>query len=348
MIPGLLTILLSALTASSGLWLLSLSATRTGHRSSSFYAMSQLTYPRVAVFFDAAIAIKCFGVSVSYLIIRTPGRPSSALTEAVGSLLPRIVHTLAFDADGNGPAALVDRRVWITICVAALAPIAFLRTLHALRFTSYIALVAVVDLVFVIVFKVRATMRPRRRCSSSTARTWSRRVRSTSSTRPRASSRVCPYMIRRRAETALTPHSSPSPARRTCTRRTMSCATCVLCRLIGSARCSPAYRASPCANALTLLQNTQQRMNRVIGTSIGGAAVIYIVIGLLGCPSSHVSALTLRRHVRQPCRQQHPRLVSRRPADHNVSHRHRRARALQLPAASAPVSGQPAQDLLVR
>ena len=70
MIPGLLTILLSALTASSGLWLLSLSATRTGHRSSSFYAMSQLTYPRAAVFFDTAIAIKCFGVSVSYLIIR--------------------------------------------------------------------------------------------------------------------------------------------------------------------------------------------------------------------------------------------------------------------------------------
>lgn len=74
---------------------------------------------------------------------------------SVGSLLPRIVHTIAFDGDGNGPALLVDRRVWISICVAALAPIAFLRTLHALRFTSYIALIAVVDLVFVVVFKVR-------------------------------------------------------------------------------------------------------------------------------------------------------------------------------------------------
>ena len=45
--------------------------------------------------------------------------------------------------------------MWISICVAALAPIAFLKTLHALRFTSYIALVAVVDLVCVVVFKVR-------------------------------------------------------------------------------------------------------------------------------------------------------------------------------------------------
>lgn len=67
---GFLTILLSGAMAASGLWLLSLCATKTGHRSSSFFAMSELTYPRATVFFDAAIAIKCFGVSVSYLIIR--------------------------------------------------------------------------------------------------------------------------------------------------------------------------------------------------------------------------------------------------------------------------------------
>lgn len=36
---------------------------------------------------------------------------------------------------------------------------------------------------------------------------------------------------------------------------------------------------------LTRVQNTQRRVNQVIGTSIGGAAVIYVVIGLLGCAS---------------------------------------------------------------
>ncbi|KAG9089407.1 hypothetical protein FRC07_012340, partial [Ceratobasidium sp. 392] len=49
--------------------MLSRCATRTPHRRSSFFAVSKITFPAAAVFFDAAIAIKCFGVSISYLII---------------------------------------------------------------------------------------------------------------------------------------------------------------------------------------------------------------------------------------------------------------------------------------
>ena len=142
---------------------------------------------------------------------------------AVGSLLPRIVHTLAFDDNGNGPAALVDRRVWITICVAALAPIAFLRTLHALRFTSYIALVAVVDLVFVIVFKVRRNIPP----------ALTRQFFDRSDMEPPSQvdifhpssgliSSLPVYDTLPLTCRTLTSHSSPSPARRTCTQRTTS------------------------------------------------------------------------------------------------------------------------------
>lgn len=41
-----------------------LCATHTGHRRASFHTVSQLTFPSTSVFFDAAIGIKCFGVSI--------------------------------------------------------------------------------------------------------------------------------------------------------------------------------------------------------------------------------------------------------------------------------------------
>jgi amino acid permease len=60
----MLTCLFSGSVAAFGLYLLSLCAKLTPHRKSSFFAVAQLTFPSAAVFFDAAIAIKCFGVSI--------------------------------------------------------------------------------------------------------------------------------------------------------------------------------------------------------------------------------------------------------------------------------------------
>ena len=65
-IPGVLTCIFSGGTAGFGLYLLSRAATKAPHRRSSFFAVAGLTYPRAALFFDAAIAIKCFGVSIRY------------------------------------------------------------------------------------------------------------------------------------------------------------------------------------------------------------------------------------------------------------------------------------------
>ena len=64
LIPGVITCALSGSIGAFGLYLLSLCATRTKHRHASFHAISKLTFPRAAVFFDAAIATKCFGVSI--------------------------------------------------------------------------------------------------------------------------------------------------------------------------------------------------------------------------------------------------------------------------------------------
>lgn len=140
-IPGLLTCIMSGGVAAFGLYLLSLCATYTKHRHSSFHAVSQLTFPRAAVFFDAAVAIKCFGVSISYLII-------------IKGLMPNVVESLYHDLTGpntSPPAWALNGQNWLTIFMVVLIPLSFLRHLNSLRHTSYIALFAVAYLVLIVI-----------------------------------------------------------------------------------------------------------------------------------------------------------------------------------------------------
>jgi amino acid permease len=69
LIPAIFLIMFAATTSALGLYYLSRCAARTEGRNASFFAVSQLTWPSAAIFFDLAIAIKCFGVSVSYVLI---------------------------------------------------------------------------------------------------------------------------------------------------------------------------------------------------------------------------------------------------------------------------------------
>ncbi|KAJ2509476.1 hypothetical protein GGI11_005860 [Coemansia sp. RSA 2049] len=132
LVLGSAVIVFSACASGMGLYLLSRCARRTSGRDSSFFAVSKLTYPSAAAFFDAAIAIKCFGVSISYLII-------------FGDLMPEII-----DGFGIGTRVLASRQFWITFAIVSLVPLAFQRRLDALKYTSAAALLAVAYL-FVIV-----------------------------------------------------------------------------------------------------------------------------------------------------------------------------------------------------
>ena len=98
-ILGTVVILWAGLTAGFGLYLQTKCARYLDRGAASFFALSQITYPNLAVIFDAAIAIKCFGVGVSYLII-------------IGDLMPGVVRGFSDDAGGVG--FLVDRRFWVT------------------------------------------------------------------------------------------------------------------------------------------------------------------------------------------------------------------------------------------
>lgn len=149
---GTFVIIWSGLTAAFGLYLQTRCARYLERGTSSFFALSQITYPNAAVVFDAAIAIKCFGVGVSYLII-------------IGDLMPGVVR--GFNEGADAIPFLVDRHFWVTCFMYAsltlirhvivaditrlvVIPLSFLRRLDSLKYTSIIALISIGYLVVLI------------------------------------------------------------------------------------------------------------------------------------------------------------------------------------------------------
>lgn len=134
---GTIVILWSGVTSAFGLYLQARCARYLDRGSSSFFALSQLTYPNAAVVFDAAIAVKCFGVGVSYLII-------------IGDLMPGVM--LGFDSRAAGVPFLVDRHFWITAFMLVIIPLSFLRRLDSLKYTSVVALISIGYLIVLVVY----------------------------------------------------------------------------------------------------------------------------------------------------------------------------------------------------
>lgn len=134
---GTIIIIWAGATAGFGLYLQTKCARYLERGSASFFALSQITYPNAAVIFDAAIAVKCFGVGVSYLII-------------IGDLMPGVVRGFS-DEDSLLPF-LVDRHFWVTFFMLIVIPLSFLRRLDSLKYTSFIALISIGYLVILVVY----------------------------------------------------------------------------------------------------------------------------------------------------------------------------------------------------
>ncbi|KAJ6257581.1 Vacuolar amino acid transporter [Drechslerella dactyloides] len=135
MLLGILMICFSGLAAGFGLYLQTKCARYVDRGTASFFTLSQLTYPSAAVVFDGAIAIKCFGVAISYLII-------------IGDLMPQVAVGLWPTAADVG--YLVDRHFWITGFMLIMIPLSFLRRLDSLKYTSFVALVSIGYLVIIV------------------------------------------------------------------------------------------------------------------------------------------------------------------------------------------------------
>lgn len=131
---GTLIILFAGLTAGYGLLLQGISSRFVPKGTASFFSLSSKTYPSLAVLFDVAIVIKCFGVGVSYIII-------------IGDLMPQIIESIGVSSSG----VLLDRRLWVLISFGIVGPLCFLRKLDSLKYTSVVALISVGYLVLIVV-----------------------------------------------------------------------------------------------------------------------------------------------------------------------------------------------------
>lgn len=131
---GAVLVMWSALTSGFGLYLQNKVAKAAGGSEPvSYFSLCQMTYPQLLVIFDAAIAIKCFGVGISYLVV-------------IGDLMPKILESLG----GSGWSR--ERNVWITVFLVFLvAPLSYLKLLALLRYLGIVALFSVLYLVCLVV-----------------------------------------------------------------------------------------------------------------------------------------------------------------------------------------------------
>jgi len=135
---GVIVIMVSACTSSFGLYLQGQCSKYVKTGDASFFALAQLTYPQLSVVFDLAIAIKCFGVGISYLVV-------------IGDLVPKICQSLINEEYLKQHELLIERNFWITFfMILVVVPLSFLKKLDSLKYASMIALLSVVYLVILV------------------------------------------------------------------------------------------------------------------------------------------------------------------------------------------------------
>eukprot|EP01135_Chromosphaera_perkinsii_P001481 Nk52_evm10s179 gene=Nk52_evmTU10s179 len=127
---GVFLLCLFALGANYGLKLLAECARWTKASHTSYFVVALHTFPWAAYVIDAAVAIKCFGVACSYLII-------------IGSSM-RIPIKYWTDAQDGDP--LADRRLYIGCLAILCVPLALAKTLDRLKYVSFFSVMVIIYL----------------------------------------------------------------------------------------------------------------------------------------------------------------------------------------------------------
>jgi len=118
---GMVLITFFACCSAFGSHLLACSAKRVGRVPSSFYSVTNVVVPRWTWLVDGAVAIKCCGVTISYLII-------------VGDLFPEAMEYFG---------AYSKRWLYVTITWSIGAVLASFQSISALRWTAGVAVLIV-------------------------------------------------------------------------------------------------------------------------------------------------------------------------------------------------------------
>eukprot|EP01128_Nolandella_sp_AFSM9_P004258 TRINITY_DN1881_c0_g1_i1.p1 TRINITY_DN1881_c0_g1~~TRINITY_DN1881_c0_g1_i1.p1 ORF type:complete len:550 (+),score=85.01 TRINITY_DN1881_c0_g1_i1:116-1651(+) len=135
-------LVLSACSSIFALHLLTLASRAVPVGFASYKTLSLKAFPKAAIVIDIAVAVKCFGVATSYLIV-------------IGDVMPAVFYF--FEGLKDPSHALADsvfahRRFWIVCMMVLIAPLASLKRLNSLRYASYVAIATVVYLVFMVIF----------------------------------------------------------------------------------------------------------------------------------------------------------------------------------------------------
>lgn len=129
LIFGIILIIIAALTSGYGLFLQVYCSKYVPLGNATFFNLSQISYPKLSVVFDFAIAIQCFGCAISYLIL-------------IGDLMPTI---LDFASISN------IRFFYILISAVLIVPLSFLKNLDSLKYSSILGLVSILYLAGIII-----------------------------------------------------------------------------------------------------------------------------------------------------------------------------------------------------
>lgn len=134
---GIIAIFVFGLTSLFSISLLLECAKVIGGRNISFFSVASRTYPKLSVIFDLAIGIKCFGVSVSFLVI-------------IGELLPKV--TIGLFPNVSNDSIILKNIFWITMSMLIIIPLSFQKSLSSLKYASTISLISVNYIAILVVF----------------------------------------------------------------------------------------------------------------------------------------------------------------------------------------------------
>lgn len=99
---------------------------------STFYSVAHNAMPKLTTLIDVAVAVKCFGVATSYLIV-------------IGDLMPDVMEQM------EASSAAQSRLLWVAVGFSVVVPLSFMKDLDSLKFTSLVAIMFVGFLTFLII-----------------------------------------------------------------------------------------------------------------------------------------------------------------------------------------------------
>ncbi|ODV86874.1 hypothetical protein CANARDRAFT_6444 [[Candida] arabinofermentans NRRL YB-2248] len=120
---GLIILLIASITNSFGLYLQGVSSKFLKEGEATFFTVCLITYPNLSLIFDFAIALQCFGVDVSYLVL-------------TGDLMPLILPISNMTIEQM-------RLFYILISLIITLPLCCMKKLDSLKYASVISLAAI-------------------------------------------------------------------------------------------------------------------------------------------------------------------------------------------------------------